>query len=877
MQGETATSQGGGHHKCSKCNWPYANPHPSAKQRRHHKKVCGKVQGYIIISDEDDKPLNAHSTTTTTADNNIDGTSTHFNGSDEKQQQHQPDQNQSLIQIKVDVGKSNGKCKMDKWLSTKSEEDVFSDAITDFAADPLSRTNSIIQQANDPSNDSHSQSPQAFEKVEDQMENGRKEDLASSSDMPSLVDSGANKFGNVYSEKSQSGENITEVKQVSEMNEDDLVETLPSSIDSSAVEISAEKSEIASKLEKMNGLMVQEISSDIVDAHKVSVTDDEAKEAIMDSKVSQADNGLKGFETLSSAIDSSAGRISGEESEIDSKLEKMHGLMEQEISPDIADARKVLVTDDESKEAMMDSKVSQAETFPSYTEVCITRDVHKGLSVHPENAHVDAEKLSEVTVEDSEDHELLKPELGPVPDCCKVVVDTELHHNNTEEVHLSSSKSDPNADSIVPEEQVHGDNHQQEMVVLEVIVEGRADISVAMDTVDNGIKSLPNTTKDVLTLSQTEKDEIDAALGVQEIHCGQQHQSSNIEPEAHSVVAVGADTIPSPSDAVNLIMPDDAVCEDEAKVDYPNVSVTSHGVAREENFINPTEKSPLVAVCPSESLANLIHEERNLDYNGGSGVIHSCAENSEVKELMVASVNGKVEDNNIGNSAGEPSDVHSQSLSVEEGNRIPIQQSDDSLVVGPPDCSIDTISQTDGLEANWGSISDGTSLSLKDVSDVQGTNTPVSMEAAQGTDSQNISTDRFEPPSITSLVKSRDEGDLKSASTEIQTQTTQGDKKEDSSAKLSLDSGKTHSTSLRSLLGSIIESKKVKTKQNYDGQLPKTVNSTTATESTVKTNQQKEWDSPARFPVTMHREKRKVKQWVPFMCCSSAVNLKTQS
>ncbi|KAI3996710.1 hypothetical protein MKX01_041010 [Papaver californicum] len=874
MQGETATTAaGGGHHRCSKCNWPYANPHPSAKQRRHHKKVCGKVQGYIIVSDEDDKPIIADSTTTTDDNNNIDATSTHLNGSDEQQQQHQPDQNQNLIQINVHEEKSNGKGKMDKWLSTKSEEDVFSDAITDFAADPLSRTNSIIQQANDPSNDSHSQSPRAFEKVGDQMESGRKEDLASSSDMPSLVDSGANKFGNVCSENTQSGENITEVKQVSEMNEDDVVETLSSSIDSSAVEISGEKSEIDSKLEKMNGLMGQEISPDIVDARKVSVADDEAKEAIMDSKVSQADNGL-GFETLSSAIESSAGKMSEEESEIDSKLEKMHGLMEQEISPDIADARKVLVTDDEAKEAMMDSKVSLAETSPSHTEVCITGEVNEGLSVHPENAHVDVEKLSEVTAEDSEDHELLKPELGLVSDCSKVIVDTELHYNNNEEVHLSSSKSDPNADSIVPEEQVHGDNLQQEdatsqMVVQEVIVESRADISVAMDTVDNGIESFPNTTKHVLTLSQTEKDEIDAALGVQELHCGQQDRSSNIVPEAHSVVAAGADTLPSPSDAVNLIMPDDvvcddAVCEDEAKV------------AREENFINPTEKSPAVAVCHSGSVENLIHGERNLDYSGGSGVIDSCAENSNVKELMVASVNGKVEDTNIGNSAGEPSDVHSQSLTVEDGNSILIQQSD-SLVVGPPDCSINTISQTDSVEANWGSVSDGTSLSLKDVSDVQGTNTPVSMEAAEGTDSQNISTDRFEPPSITSLVKSRDEGILKFASDGILTQTTQGEKNEDSSAKLSLDSGKTHSTSLRSLLGSIIESKKVKTKQNDDGHLPKTVNSTTATESTMKTNQQKEWDSPARFPVTMHREKRKPKQWVPFMCCSSAVNLRTES
>ncbi|XP_026400720.1 uncharacterized protein LOC113296632 [Papaver somniferum] len=866
MQGETAatTAANHGHHRCSKCNWPYANPHPSAKQRRHHKKVCGKVQGYVATStDEDDKPSNGDGT----IDNNdADGTaSTHLDGSDEKQQQPDESKNQIPIQIK-DEEKSNVKGKMEKWLSAKSQGDEFSDATTDFAADPLSRTNSIIQQANDPSNDSNSESPGASEKVEDQMENGRKEDLASSSDMPLLVDSSANKSGNLYSENTPNDENITEVKQVSEINEDDLVKTLSSSIDSSAGKISGEESEIDSKSEKMNGLTGQEISPDIVDACKVAVTDDEAKEAIIESKVSQADNGVEGFETSSSAIDSSADKISGEDSEIDSKLD---GLMEQEISPDIVDALKVLVTDDEVKEAMMDSKVSQAEISPSHTEVFITREVNEDLSVHPENARVDIEKLSEVNVEDSDDHELLKPELGVVADCSQVI------ENDNEEVHLSSSKSGPNADSIVPEEQVHGDNLQQEeatskMVVQEVIVEGQADIPVAMDSVDNGVESLPDNTNDVSALSQTEKDEIDAVLGVQELHCGQEDQSSNIVPEAHSVAAAGADRIPSPSDAVNII----AVCEDEAKVDYPNVSVTSHGVATEGSFTNSTEKSPVIAVCPTEPVENLIHEERNLNDSGGSEVIHSCAENSEVKELLVASVNGKVEDTIIENSAREPSDVHSQSLLVEEGNSLLKQQQSDSLVVQPPDCSTDTISQTDSVEANWGSVSDGTSLSLKDASDVQGTNTPVSMEAAQGTDSQNRSIDRFEPPSVTSVAKSSDEGDLKSAS-EIQT-LTKGEKKEDGSAKLSSDSGKAHSTSLRSLLGSIIESKKVKTKQNEDDHLPKTVNSTTATERAMKTNQQKEWDSPARFPVTMHREKRKAKQWVPFMCCSSAVNLKTQ-
>lgn len=42
-----------GVHVCHKCGWAFPNPHPSAKQRRAHKKVCGKVEGFNLIESED--------------------------------------------------------------------------------------------------------------------------------------------------------------------------------------------------------------------------------------------------------------------------------------------------------------------------------------------------------------------------------------------------------------------------------------------------------------------------------------------------------------------------------------------------------------------------------------------------------------------------------------------------------------------------------------------------------------------------------------------------------------------------------------------------------------------------------------------------------
>ncbi|KAJ0806762.1 putative transcription factor C2H2 family [Helianthus annuus] len=51
--------EGHGVHLCHRCGWPFPNPHPSAKHRRAHKKICGTVEGYTniigseVVSDDD--------------------------------------------------------------------------------------------------------------------------------------------------------------------------------------------------------------------------------------------------------------------------------------------------------------------------------------------------------------------------------------------------------------------------------------------------------------------------------------------------------------------------------------------------------------------------------------------------------------------------------------------------------------------------------------------------------------------------------------------------------------------------------------------------------------------------------------------------------
>ena len=48
-----------GVHLCHKCGWPFPNPHPSAKHRRAHKKICGTIEGHKLFDSEEATHLNA--------------------------------------------------------------------------------------------------------------------------------------------------------------------------------------------------------------------------------------------------------------------------------------------------------------------------------------------------------------------------------------------------------------------------------------------------------------------------------------------------------------------------------------------------------------------------------------------------------------------------------------------------------------------------------------------------------------------------------------------------------------------------------------------------------------------------------------------------
>ncbi|XAR62514.1 hypothetical protein NMG60_11017296 [Bertholletia excelsa] len=95
---------------CHKCGWPFPNPHPSAKHRRAHKRICGTLEGYKLIDSED----HAHSSV-----------SDDEHGSDEDRKTPSP---------KLQKRSSNefGRGAVGE-RSNRSEDEVFSDAVTEFS------------------------------------------------------------------------------------------------------------------------------------------------------------------------------------------------------------------------------------------------------------------------------------------------------------------------------------------------------------------------------------------------------------------------------------------------------------------------------------------------------------------------------------------------------------------------------------------------------------------------------------------------------------------------------------------------------------------------------------------------------------------------
>ncbi|GAV58981.1 hypothetical protein CFOL_v3_02514 [Cephalotus follicularis] len=96
-------------HLCHKCGWPFPNPHPSAKLRRAHKRVCGTIGGYRLLHPEENLYLTTHS------------------DDDHSDEDHRTPSSEVGARTISKIGSGGNGCN-----SKRLEDEVFSDAVTEF-------------------------------------------------------------------------------------------------------------------------------------------------------------------------------------------------------------------------------------------------------------------------------------------------------------------------------------------------------------------------------------------------------------------------------------------------------------------------------------------------------------------------------------------------------------------------------------------------------------------------------------------------------------------------------------------------------------------------------------------------------------------------
>ncbi|XP_021833946.1 uncharacterized protein LOC110773732 [Prunus avium] len=311
------------------------------------------------------------------------------------------------------------------------------------------------------------------------------------------------------------------------------------------------------------------------------------------------------------------------------------------------------------------------------------------------------------------------------------------------------------------------------------------------------------------------------------------------------------------------------------------------------------------------------------DHGPDAESTQKSSEGCGMKELGLSALDAEssvlsftAEDNGSREFRGVSSGLSSQSFQEEsDKNFVRQQPSSSALDV------VDSNSQTDSLEGNWGSVS---VLSIQsDAQAIPPTDSQTSVEEQKSKAASERQypekSDMFEAPSFMTLVEPRGVNDQKATAAEIHrahnlelpkpaplqagwfpsishvVNESPGRKKnEEIIAKVTnWSTGKQH-TPLKNLLGEAYLENKAKSPTQKESQTPApqkddkavkvkdggpgatTVNSILGPESPTgqasKKENAKEWNSPARYPSDIKSEKKKVKgrpYWAQFVCCSS--------
>ncbi|PIN19072.1 hypothetical protein CDL12_08241 [Handroanthus impetiginosus] len=929
MTAPSAGHEGHGTHLCHRCGWPFPNPHPSAKHRRAHKKVCGTIEGYKIIhSEEHDQHL---------------AVSDDEHGSDENEHTPSPMVVKKNAEFASASGGVGGK-------SNKSEDDMFSDAVTEFSDSGISpHLEEQFKSVRGVDKSVEEKSVESDLYPNDSLKVDENADRTEKFDDPTRSDETSNP-GAPVNAKDQSGSAIPITDTSAEAVSVELVNRLQQDC----------KSEMPRDLLENNGNECgdgdkqgeeDKLASLTLDSEEGKISDPAltATEELCDKSVSElVEHDLPCQNETPQNSDASAEVKSVAHSvQISSSTGTGSEIPLAEETHENADASLGVKEVCDSTEDMPSVKPSHAAELSN--TVLVDKEVNL---VGGENA-VNFDENNNQNVESKDNSYVEKVSIsGSIHDTFvreddQTTMGLKKDEDNCEESSndkLLEARNEKCEGASVEEVQVISDstmpigsgarNLEQIPINESCSLESRDNGSeksiqeLRTCNVTEGVESvdseLNRDTKDVLDKSSPAIATFEGPVSpaISELP-NNVHLTNNDETVTNSEVLASERTPeePVPKESISLFTDSESSSKKSA---YDNscigdVAKASESVAASEVIAEQNSESRALTMQESSPVQKCLNEnspevEKNsikdnatsksigivpseeLTYNGNVVTSDKCLKDSQ--DLHKASA--ALDDKNISN-VEHDSGVDSKSLQDE------VKQKDDVSATGSS-CSI-----SDSLEGNVGSVS---ALSSQSNMAIAETNSQSSDTLANNSQKHKTTAveanpnkpDDFEPPSFMTLVQSRGEGDKVTADSEIETvqhnqqpksdalkagwfpsvtnvvNKSEGRKKnEEMIAKVTNWSPVKQHGPLKNLLSEVKSpnekqvpprpanlKEEPETKDNGAGVT--TVSSFLGPDAPPAPNKDvEEWNSPARYPIEIKKEKKKKGRsyWVPFVCCSS--------
>ncbi|KAG5588826.1 hypothetical protein H5410_049260 [Solanum commersonii] len=1001
-QDHKMTTQSGhenhGTHLCHKCSWPFPNPHPSARHRRAHKKVCGKIEGYKLSESE--------------ADN-----STHSAVSDDEHHSDGDQQTPSPIGKKLSVkdGSSGDK-------SYRSEDETFSDAVMEFSdsgiisgmeerpegvkclntnvnkvddelmtADAIEgisvsvNDNQLTAEVNDPeSPESATNQPVADKSLGSKLD--RSVDLqvdasAVKSEIPgdaSLQE--MNAAESIEAKQMQmSSDQPNDLKAIEDINANEgLADAVEASVQvsQSVVSDTDEKTCYESKPQEAEGKF-SVVESKLLEAEDQATETVPNKVELQHSERENPDSTELKLVLSEAEVKSLDGVNVDKEHEQHDKAEQDKQRISTELSPNAPTLESKAVSSNEiygGRQMELSDSSKAEEGMEDVHVVSLAKDLP--ASDNPE------------LLKDFKDYNKYKSsfplDLGSSEEICSVKDDTVAASEVTQSF-VGTGRSDGSISSVALD--VSGDQVSEEKVA--VSAEGITDSS--------GLSSNPNTfecgVSSILNSNGIQEPEDSSKNSLSDANHKDAKQSAKVDDPVIERTKETSFTMKEENKcghpenellANNETTPVVISCLSEAIQTTVTLGGSDHGehvkvgtecpiVAGGETEKERTEEKLAglsegdKTICPvgghndraivtdttvHESREEIFHEAsedvsisndaKALESASATGLDSKVISDCDVKEpaglnsrVVDTDLNYRVVDTDLNNHVVD-TDLNNHVVDTDLNNHVadtdlnnhvvdtdlnnPSQnEGDDKLIkqnetVSAVDTPISSSSRADSLDANWGSISvlstqsESTAIPDAETTDTQRlekSEHDLQKPTSGSEECHPDKSDVYEPPSFMTLVESGESSaNKKVTASEIETQLntqqpkteslkagwfpsitnvvneSQGRKKnEEIIAKVTnWSTGKQQHTPLKSLLGEARSPnvKQVPPSANKKDETASTktttVNSILSSEAptAVSKEAEKEWNSPARYPVDIKKEKRKTKPyWVPFVCCSS--------